>query len=1470
MVRQVTEIVSEQTDMDISVGYVRLKWPLDLQMDDFLAIHENDTIADIKQLTVDVQLKPLFDNRIVVNSFEIQQAKVNTNGFLSDLQVKGRLENLSASSKGIDLRQKTIELNDAQLSHAHFDILLSDTAQADTTTSENPWFIRFDKATITETGLSLTLPNDTTQIKAYAGLLTATDGQVDLLSSRYTLGSLRWENGSFDPLTITALQADSVEMDTSTVRLPHLMLKTPDSDIQAEVVCDLNIIDSLYPGKLHLRLNAQIGKQDIIKVTGSPFVGPNTIPQKFIRNYPNHPLQIIGSADGNLKEFTFTGLDIDLPTAFHLRADGKAFNLLSPDSLKANLRLNARSQDLSFLTSMLPPKTLNGYRVPKGMSLEGDFLANGQQYNADFTFREGSGTIKGKGAFNSSTTTYDADLKISQLNIHDFMPHDSIYQVSGAVKIKGHGTDFFKSNSRLTADATISQLRYGHWNITDVTTKGVLKDGHAKFDLSSHNSLLNGTASFDALLSTKKLQTTISADIQQADLYRLRLSGGDELTIGLCGHVDVTSDMKETHHISGLIGELCLKTPRGTYRPEDIGLLIKTTKDTTCVRAQSGDLILKLDGSDGYERLLSQLSAVTDTILSQYHRKVIDQPQIKAMLPTLRIYAESRTNNPLAYILRSKNITFKEALMDMTMSSATGINGKSYIHSLVYDSTRIDTISLNLTQRGERLSYQAQVTNNKKNPQFVFKALLDGHFTEHGALAGLRYYDDQGKMGIRLGASASMEPGGLRLRLMPERPTIGYKIFQLNEDNYIFLGSSKRLQAKVDLIADDGTGVKLYTTEEQDSTYLQDLTLSLNRFNLDDLTSVLPYMPRLSGLLNGDFHIVQDQEEKISVVSDLAVQQMAFEGSPIGDLSTELVYLQREDEGHAIEARLMLNDEEFGLLSGTYWSTPSSLHPEPKSIDATFQMTRLPLSLVNGFVPDQIVGLDGYGEGTLSIRGTTSKPVIDGEVLLDSAYLVSQPYNIRMRFDNDPVRIVGSHLLIENFGLYAYNNEPLNMMGEIDFSDLDHMSMDLRMRANNLLLINARQTPKSLAFGKAYVNFYSRLQGPMEALRMRGRLDVLGTTDLTYMLLDSPLSTDNRMEELVRFVDFSDTTQVVVTRPMPKGLDADLTISMSQGAHILCNLNTEQTNYLDLMGGGDLRMRYNQEGLSLTGRYTLSNGQMKYSLPVIPLKTFTIQDGSYVEFTGDPMNPRLNITATERTRAMVGDQSGQSRPVSFDCGVIITKTLADMGLQFIISAPEDIVVGSMLLSMSAEERGKIAVTMLTTGMFLADGNTNGFSMNAALSSFLQGEINQITGSALKTLDIQVGLDNATDASGNMHTDYSFRFSKRLWNNRLSIQLGGKVSTGNNDAMGQQQSFFDNVTMEYRLDQSAQKNIRLFYNQNVYDWLEGYTGEYGGGFLWRRKMDSLNEIFKIFKKSQPPTMPIRRDGLRADSIRTVRP
>ena len=82
---------------------------------------------------------------------------------------------------------------------------------------------------------------------------------------------------------------------------------------------------------------------------------------------------------------------------------------------------------------------------------------------------------------------------------------------------------------------------------------------------------------------------------------------------------------------------------------------------------------------------------------------------------------------------------------------------------------------------------------------------------------------------------------------------------------------------------------------------------------------------------------------------------------------------------------------------------------------------------------------------------------------------------------------------------------------------------------------------------------------------------------------------------------------------------------------------------------------------------------MRYSLMAIPLNDFQIAQGSYVEFQGNVMNPRLHINASERVRSTVTENS-VPRNVAFDVGLAISRTLDDMGLEFTLEAPEDMSV----------------------------------------------------------------------------------------------------------------------------------------------------------------------------------------------------
>lgn len=71
------------------------------------------------------------------------------------------------------------------------------------------------------------------------------------------------------------------------------------------------------------------------------------------------------------------------------------------------------------------------------------------------------------------------------------------------------------------------------------------------------------------------------------------------------------------------------------------------------------------------------------------------------------------------------------------------------------------------------------------------------------------------------------------------------------------------------------------------------------------------------------------------------------------------------------------------------------------------------------------------------------------------------------------------------------------------------------MLAENYMLLNAPRTKESLVYGKVFVDFNATLRGPVDALVMRGNMNLLGNTDVTYVLMDSPLTVQDRLGDLV-------------------------------------------------------------------------------------------------------------------------------------------------------------------------------------------------------------------------------------------------------------------------------------------------------------------------------------------------------------------
>lgn len=1489
--RQVARYASDKTGMSVSVSHVSLRFPLSLSIDGFRLVQPNDslpqvndTVADVGRLFVDIKLLPLLSSQVDIAALELSRLKLNTADFVHEARVKGTAERLYLQSRTIDWGRQTVNVNDAILSGARLNVELSDTVPPDTSESVNRWKINVSRLRVASTDVTLHMPGDTLQVAAHVGGLSASGGHFDLEKSLYRVMRLDLEDGAiaydnnFEPqltgldanhIALTDVQAcidslaycapklglrvrscsfkeksgitvsrltSGVSLDSVKVALPDLVLETPDSRLTANIMMDLNAFDDHAPGRIRLAADGSFGKQDIMRFLGG-------MPTSFIRRWPNSPLTVKAVLAGNLRRLNLAGLHISLPTAFTIHAKGSASDITDTRRLRADIDVEANAANLDFASALLSG---SGARVPHGISLRGNIKANGTRYGADLTAREDGGSVSMKAAVNTADMAYNATLEAVRLNLAHFMPRSGMGVFTGGMAVDGRGTDFFSPRTRLKARGNVRQFTFGAYNLDGMNMAADVDNGKAAATLSADNPLLKGTLSLNALLNRRRAAASLTADLRHVDWQGLKLAEVPLTTSMLC-QVGGETDMKNMLAVNGSIKDIHVVDSGKVYTPDDLTVDIYTSRDTTHIAGNCGDFRLLLNGRYGCKRILEQAEHFTAELGKQLKDKRLSLIDLHHRLPLARLYLTTGKENPLSRFAARNGYTFSEANIDLAASPLNGLNGDVEVLKLSSQSVQLDTIRLNITSDSTHCVYNAQVRNNRNNPQYVFNALVDGYLFEKGSGLNVKFYDADNQLGLKLGMEASMETDGVKLHLLTDDPVLGYKRFNVNDDNYVYLKSNRRISADLRLQADDDMAVHVYTNDDNTDA-LQDLTVGLHQFDLEKVLAVIPYTPNVTGMMNGDFHVIQTTEE-LSVSSTLSVDSMTYERSRLGDLSTEFVYMPKSDGSHFVNGTLACNGDEVADIEGTYRSEGDGY------LDANLALSHTPLRLLNGFMPDRIISLRGYADGTLAVKGPLMTPEANGELTLDSCRIRSSQYGVRMTAGDVPLRIVGSNLLFENFELKASNDNKLTLNGNIDFSKLAAMRMDLKMAAKNFQIIDSKERRRSIAYGKAFVDFFARMSGSVDNLDMRGYLNVLGTTDMSYILRDSPITTSNQMDELVKFTSFADTASAVVTHEPLTGFNMDMTVNVGQGAHIMCYLNEDHSNYVDLMGGGQLRMTYSPaDDLRLTGKYTLDNGEMKYSLPVIPLKTFTIQDGSYIEFNGDPMNPKLNITATERTKATVSsDANGAGRTVEFDCGVVITKTLSDMGLQFTLDAPEDMTLHNELQSMSVEQRGKLAVTMLTTGMYLADGNTSGFSMNGALSSFLQSEINNITGNALRTLDLSFGLDNTTDAGGNTHTDYSFKFAKRFWNNRMRIVVGGKVSTGS-DITNQNESFFDNVTFEYRLGSTSDKYVKVYYDNNAYDWLEGTTREYGVGFIWRRSLQHFKDIFRWGKSATPAPAP----------------
>ena len=1466
--REVTAYASKATGMQIQVERIDLRFPLNLLVRGVEVIQQPDTLLSLESLNVRVQAWPLLKGKVEVDEVTLNRVAFNSANLIDGMEIKGVLGRFFLQSHGVDLSNETAVINATELSDTHVQMLMNDTTTTpkDTTASAPVnWKVDLHQLKLKNVSFSMQLPADSMRMAAHIGEATIDDAQADLKNQFYGLKqfllsgtSASYDTGAAKPvegfdashiavrdvsigldsllykgrdmkavireftmnersgLSVTSLTGRAFSND-SIISVPGLKLQTPHSEIDLSAHTYWKLVNIPTTGRLSANLNAYIGKEDVMLFTGG-------LPDSFKEAYPFRPLVIRAGTDGNLKEMQISRFTADLPGAFSLEGEGILENLADSITRSGTIGLKMKTQNLNFLTGLSGEVPNGTLVIPDSMNLVAQVDIKGPEYKANLHLKEGQGAMNVNAALNTATEVYKADLKIDNLQLHHFLPKDSIYELSLSAAADGRGLDVMSYRSYAKLDLALDRLHYAQYHLSNVHLTGALKGALVTANLTSDNELLKMTTDAEYNLAHSYPDGKVTVDVIRLDLHELGLM------------------------------------PEPMKRPLAFNLSAEARQNRVFTHFISGDMKLNLSARSGVNPLISQSIRFVDVLMKQIDEKELNHAELRKALPTAVLSFSAGKENPLAYFLATKNMSYHDASMKFGMAPDWGINGKAAVHALKVDTLQLDTVFFTVKQDTTLMKLRAGVINGPKNPQFSFSTTLTGEIRDRDAELLVDYKNGKGETGVLLGVNARPlfegqgKGNGIAFTLIPEKPIVAFQQFHFNENhNWIYLHKNMRVYANVDMWDEEGMGFRVHSMQG-DTVSLQNIDVEIRRIRLQEITSVLPYFPELTGLFSLEAHYIQTEKD-LQLSAEASIDELTYERQRIGDIALGATWLPGEQGKQYLNAYLNHDQVEVLVADGKLLPTRTG----KDSLEVNTTLEHFPLRVANAFIPDQMVTLSGDMDGNLNITGSTEQPLINGELVLDSVAVFSSQYGARFVFDNRPVQIKNNRLLFDKFAIYTTSKNPFTIDGYVDFRDMSRPMANLNMLAQNYTLLDAKRTRESLVYGKVFADFRATVKGPLDGLNMRGNVSLLGNTDVSYVLTDSPLTVQDRLGSLVTFTSFSDTT-TVVRQEVPTvslgGLDMVMMVHIDPSVRVKVDLDASNDNRIELEGGGDLSMKYTPQGdLTLTGRYTLSGGLMKYALPVIAAKEFAIDDGSYVEWTGNPMDPMLNFKATDRIRASVSEgENGGSRMVNFDVSVVVKNRLDNLSFAFDVSAPEDATVQNELTAMGAEERGKQALYIMVMKTYLGTGPIGGgggglgkLNMGSALTSVLSSQINSLMGN-LKNASLSVGVEDHDDSeTGSKRTDYSFRYSQRLFNNRFQIVIGGKVSQGEN-ATNDAESFIDNISLEYRLDRTGTRYIRLFYDKNYESVLEGEITETGVGIVLRKKLDKLSELF-IFKKKK---------------------
>lgn len=1173
-------------------------------------------------------------------------------------------------------------------------------------------------------------------------------------------------------------------------------------------------------------------------------------------------------ANGKLKDFTLERLYLHTLTQTSLETSGTIKGL--PDTKRAALNIVLKkfyttAADIKYI---LPDTLLpSAIALPRWINLAGTVKGTTQAPDASATLTSDYGTVNLRAALDFDSTAsenYDAQVTVKKFNLGRLLRQE---QTMGAISLQASakGAGFTIDDINAAVKLTIQEFLYNNYTYKNFMVDGTLKNyffsGIAKLDDENLNFKLEGDLDYHEDIP----RYDIKLDLANADFRALNLS---ERPLRARGTIDVDLATADFKVINGNLNIRKVAIFNGTKLYAVDSLLFASID-----QQGKSEITINSDILSGEFKGNINIFSLPETLKRHIHRyfslrdSVFNKP---ADAQNFDFNLVIKNTDLLTEIIFPELDPFVPGEIAGTFNSAEQKLWLSVkLAEINYAGLAMDSIGLKVISDEQSLDYTFLMQKVRYDTLRMEALKLSGNVMNDSIYSRFTIYDSLQREKYMLGGAFNSFEDAFQFRFLRNQVVLNYESWNTPLYNSLrFTGDG--ITPNNFYISKGNERILLLKREDQDTT----MTIVFNEVDLKNITSIVAGTTPLSGIIDGDLNIGVAHEGSFN--STLYIRKLAILDQPWGDLSLAL----GKTANGPFNIDLRVEGSAMDLQAAGY-ITSNEVKPQ---IYFTTTLNRFDIAAVEPFTMKQVSDMKGQLVGEVRIEGYTDTPDIDGTLTFKNAELTPTQIGSKFILENESIRLNRSGVALNKFRIKDDKGNIALIDGTIRPNTFNSYDLGLSLNAENFQVINTTEDDNELFYGHVRINAKAKVTGTSDFPKIQLDASLSKGSEFTYVVPETE-KTILEQEGIVRFVDRDAVKDPFLASIKPQDTVSSKFTGIELAANIELNddeifniiIDPVTGDKLSVQGNSTLTFAIDETGdMQLSGRYEISQGSYNLSFYKLVKRQFSIVKGSTITWTGNILQPEMNIRAlfqvetspidlvANQIESATQDASYKQR-LPFLVYLIIEGNLLSPDISFELDMPQDkqnAFGGSIYakikdINTRESDLNKQVFALLILKRFISDNPFESEGGGSGVASTARNSVSKILTDQLNRLSenikgVQLSFDvksyeDYTSGRAEGQTELQLGVSKTLLNDRLVVKVAGNVDV-EGDASSQR-SFTDyigDLALEYKLTEDGRLRITGFRNSN-YDMIDGELIETGAGFIYIKDYDAFSELFKANAK-----------------------